>query len=183
MHFKLNKIILNEALLNHLHQQWLDEAKEASLDEQRIFLLNSNFTQIAESKSYGDYSKRVNQATVFGIQEDSGKIIALVEVIKAKIGTDSTMKLMSIDLCPSIEQLEKEDYDVYNAKVLASCVATLLAESLNSGCTKIYARNDATLEYLTKLHDGLTATSQALDELNLTVQFEGPRWLAFRFKN
>lgn len=183
MHFKLNKITLNQVLLNHVHQQWLNEANEASLDEQRIFLLNSNFTHISESKSYGDYFSRINKATVFGIQDETGNIIALVEVINANIGTDSTLKLMSIDLCPSIEQLGKEDYDVFNAKVLASCVATLLAESKNSGCTKIYARNDATLEYLTKLHDGLTATTQALDELNLTVQFEGPRWLAFRFKN
>lgn len=179
----LNKITLNESLLIHLQQQWLEEAEEASFDQQRLFLIESNFTHIISNKLYGNYATRTNQSTFLGIQEESGQIIAIVEVIKAKLGSEITLKLMSLDLSPAIEILNKEDYDLSNAKVLASCVATFLAESVNSGCTKIFARNDSTLEYLTKLHEGLTATSQALDELNLTVEFEGPRWLAFRFKN
>lgn len=179
----MNKITLTEPLVVHLQEQWLKEAEDASFDDQRLFLIKSNFTHILSNKLFGNYSNRINQSTFFGIQDDAGQIVAVVEVIKAKIGPEITLKLMSLDLSPAIEILEKEDYDVFNAKVLASCVATFLAESVNSGCTKIYARNDSTLEYLTKLHDGLTATTQALDELNLTVQFEGPRWLAFRFKN
>lgn len=179
----MNKITLTEPLVVHLQEQWLKEAADASFDDQRLFLIKSNFTHILSNKLFGNYSNRINQSTFFGIQDDAGQIVAVVEVIKAKIGPEITLKLMSLDLSPAIEILEKEDYDVFNAKVLASCVATFLAESVNSGCTKIYARNDSTLEYLTKLHDGLTATTQALDELNLTVQFEGPRWLAFRFKN
>lgn len=179
----MNKITLTEPLVVHLQEQWLKEAEDASFDDQRLFLIKSNFTHILSNKLFGNYSNRINQSTFFGIQDDAGQIVAVVEVIKAKIGPEITLKLMSLDLSPAIEILEKEDYDVFNAKVLASCVATFLAESVNSGCTKIYARNDSTLEYLTKLHDGLNATTQALDELNLTVQFEGPRWLAFRFKN
>ena len=179
----MNKITLTDPLLCHLQDQWLKEAEDSSFDSERLFLLKSNFAQIISSNLFGNYSERINQSTFFGMQDDAGKIIALVEVIKVKVGNEITLKLMSIDLCPSIEQLSKEDYDVFNAKVLASCVATFLAESANSGCTKVYARNDSTLEYLTQLHVGLTAASQALDELNLSVQFEGPRWLAFRFKN
>lgn len=179
----MNKIILTEPLLCHLQEQWLKEASDSNFDTERLFLLKSNFAQIISSNLFGNYSERINQSTFLGMQDEAGKVIALVEVIKAKIGNENTLKLMSIDLCPSLEQLSKDDYDVCTAKVMAACVATFLAESVNSGCTKVYARNDSTLEYLTKLHEGLTAATQALDELNLSVQFEGPRWLAFRFKN
>lgn len=178
----MNKITFTEPLLVYLREQWLAEAAEAGLDEERLFLLNSNFDHIISSQLFGNYTERANLSTFFGIQDDAGIIVALVEVIKAKTGPTETYKLMSIDLSPAIEVLDKDGYDAINAKVLASCVANFLKEHASSGCTKIYARNDATLEYLTKLHVGL-ATSQALEELNLTVQFEGPRWLAFRFKN
>lgn len=179
----MNKIILNESLLSHLQAEWLAEAEKASFDQQRVFLIESNFTHIISNQLFGDYSIRNNQSTFLGIQEGSGRIVAIIEVIKVKMGSEKTLKLMSIDLSPALEILSKEEYDLFNAKVLAYCVSTFLAENVHSGCTKIFARNDSTLEYLTKLHDGLAATSQALDELNLTVQFEGPRWLAFRFKN
>lgn len=171
---------LDKQKIENIRQQWISEGIELKLDQDLLELIESFFDFILLNESYGEFKSRNNKITYIGVMTSDGKSAALVEVVPSSRGRETNLKVMSIDICPAIEVLDKTLYDEKYADILASIVAYLLSETqLPGSITKIYASNEAAQIFLDGLHEGLSE-SKVLDKLGITCKQEGRKWLSFK---
>ncbi len=181
-------INLDLNILQEVRNHWINCANSSSIvSEETIELTEQFFDFIEQNQMYGDFYNRSNFNTYFGVDMDGdGKIDVIVEVIYYRRGRIKTFKIMDIYYSPAIEGLEDSAYDSKCIQTLVYVVNQFVHESSDAigGATKIYARNNTSLKYLTQLHQATqdAEVKKSFDEAGLDVSLEGERWLAFRVK-
>lgn len=180
--------ILSLADLQAVRHHWISCATQSpNFSEASIELVEQLFDLIEHNSLYGNYVDRPNSNTYIGVDlDEDGVIDVLAEVIYFRRGRAKTFKIMDIYYSPAIEALAENEYDSKCISTLVHIVNTFVGESSDcvGGTTKIYARTNTSLKYLSQLHEA-TQDQQIREEFDaagLAVTREGERWLAFRVK-
>lgn len=183
---KLKVLDLHE--LQIVRKHWVSRAvAQSNLSEASLELIEQFFDLIEQNHLYGDFYDRPNNSTYIGVDIDEDGIIdMLAEVVYFRRGRVKTFKIMDIYYSPAIEALHETEYDHKCIQTLVYILNQFVKESSDAigGSTKIYARTNTSLKYLTQLHDA-TQDDQIRKEFEsagLEVSREGERWLAFRVK-
>lgn len=172
--------------LQDARKYWISCAVEHEIFSEASLELTEQFFDIIEQNhQYGDFYQRPNKSTYIGVDlDEDGVIDVLAEVIYFRRGRVKTFRIMDIYLSPAIEALTEKEYDNKYIHTLIYIVNNFVKESSDAvgGSTKVYARNSASLKYLSQLH-AVTQEQEArevFESAGLGVTREGERWLAFR---
>lgn len=177
--------------INDLHlvrKHWISCATQSKqISEASLELVEQLFDLVEQNSLYGNYIDRPNSNTYIGVDlDEDGVIDVLAEVIYFRRGRAKTFKIMDIYYSPAIEALPENEYDSKCISTLVHIVNTFVGESSDcvGGTTKIYARTNTSLKYLSQLHEATQDQEirQEFDAAGLEVNREGDRWLAFRVK-
>lgn len=179
--------ILSLQELQNVRKHWISCASEQpELSESSLELTEQFFDLIEQNQLYGEFYDRPNNSTYIGLDiNNDGKIDVLAELIYFRRARVKTFKIMDIYYSPSIEALTETEYDSKCIHTLVYIVNQFVKESSDAigGSTKIYARTNTSLKYITQLHNA-TQDDEIREEFEssgLAVNREG-RWLSFRVK-
>lgn len=176
--------ILNfdESTLKQTSQEWNESGISNGFDQEQLELNTQFFELILNDETYGEFWQRPSMRTHVGVQDsESGDTCVIVEVGFHKRGRETTLKIFDIYTSPSLENLPETDYDEKYLKYLIFVVTSFLERMESSGSvTKIYARTDISKDFLNQLEAVASSIKSELDDAQLSVEFEGKRWLAFR---
>lgn len=181
--------IFDLQLLQDVRKHWISCAiTQEAVSEASLELIEQFFDQIEQNNMYGSYYERPNSNTYIGVDIDEDGIIDVIfEVIFFRRGRVKTFKIMDIYYSPAIEAMPETEYDSECIHILVYIVNQFVNESSDAigGATKIYARTNTSLKYLTQLHQATQdeAIRAEFEDAGLEVYREGERWLAFRVKN
>lgn len=180
--------ILDLESLQDVRKHWISSAiKQDKMSEASLELIEQFFDLIEQNHWYGNFYERPNNSTYIGVDIDEDGIIdVFAEVIYFRRGRVKTFKIMDIYYSPAIEALAETEYDSKCIHTLVYIVNEFVKESSDAigGSTKIYARTNTSLKFLTQLHQA-TQDQQIREEFEsagLEVSREGERWLAFKVK-
>lgn len=173
--------LLDLALTEKLRESWIDQGIQAGLEQERLEMIEFLFDKIERGSYFGDYRERNLLVTYAGVslpQSDAdASIDALVEVIYYRRGRQVTLKLMSIDISPSIEELEEKLYNEKYSELFVEAVSHFVDHTSAMGsATKIHAATEAAQNLIDAVHSSKTT----FEQYGITVQKEGKKWLAFR---
>jgi hypothetical protein len=177
---------LDLSILQEVRNHWVSSASsQQEVSEESLELIEQFFDLIEQNHLYGNYEDRPNSSTYIGVDIDEDGIIDVIaDVVYFRRGRVKTFKIMDIYYSPAIETLTSSAYDTKCIQTLAFIVNQFVAESSDAigGSTKIYARTNTSLKYLTQLHEAIESMKEDFDAVGLEVNKEGERWLAFRVK-